>query len=239
MTGRRRAWMSWSSGKDSTMALDAIRRDEDIDVTALLVTVSSAADRIALHAVRCSLLEAQADRLDLPLHVVEIPSPCSNEIYEAEMATAINVALADGIKHVVSGDLFLADVRAYREERLDGTGISPLFPLWSRPTDLVAREMLDPGVKALLTCVDPAHLAPSFDGRLFDERLLADLPGHVDPCGERGDFHTFVFDGPGFASPIDIELGEVIERDGFVFRDVRPDGASGGRRQRVDHDRAR
>jgi uncharacterized protein (TIGR00290 family) len=214
--------MSWSSGKDSTMALDAIRREEDIEITALLVTLNATADRVAMHAVRRSLVEAQAGRLGLPLIVVEIPSPCSNEIYEAEMSKALETALGGGVEHVVFGDLFLEDVRGYREERLASTGISPLFPLWGRPTDVLAQEMLGCGIRAVLTCVDPAQLPASFVGRYFDASLLAELPGEVDPCGERGEFHTFVFDGPGYSSPIDIELGDVVERDGFVFCDVRP-----------------
>jgi uncharacterized protein (TIGR00290 family) len=222
MSRRRRAWMSWSSGKDSTMALAAMRRDEDIEITALLVTFNAPADRVAMHAVRRGLVTAQADRLGLPLIGVEIPSPCSNETYEAHMSEALRRALADGVEHVVFGDLFLEDVRAYREERLTCTGISPLFPLWGRPTDALAREILSCGVRAVLTCVDPAQLPASFAGRQYDASLLAELPGTVDPCGEKGEFHTFVFDGPGYASPIDIEIGEVLERDGFVFCDVRP-----------------
>lgn len=214
--------MSWSSGKDSTMALDVIRRDEDIDVVALLVTVNAAADRVAMHAVRRVLVEAQADRLGLALNVVEIPSPCTNEEYELRMSEAIDSALADGIEHFVFGDLFLEDVRSYREEKLATTGISPLFPLWGQPTDTLAQSMIDSGVKAVVTCVDPSQISASFAGRFFDESLLHDLPESVDPCGERGEFHTFVFDGPGFSSPIDVEVGEVVERDGFVFCDVHP-----------------
>jgi uncharacterized protein (TIGR00290 family) len=214
--------MSWSSGKDSTMALDVVRRDEDIDVVALLVTMNAAADRVAMHAVRRTLVEAQADRLGLALNVIEIPSPCTNEVYELRMSEAIDSALADGIEHFVFGDLFLEDVRSYREEKLAGTGISPLFPLWGRPTDTLAQSMIDSGVKAVVTCVDPSHISASFAGRFFDASLLADLPASVDPCGERGEFHTFVFDGPGFSSPIDIEVGEVVERDGFSFCDLRP-----------------
>jgi uncharacterized protein (TIGR00290 family) len=214
--------MSWSSGKDSTMALDMIRRDDHVDVVALLVTINAAADRVAMHAVRRALVAAQADRLGLPLHVIEIPSPCTNEEYELRMSEAVDMALADGIEHFVFGDLFLEDVRSYREEKLADTGISPLFPLWGRPTDALARSMIDSGVKAVVTCVDPSQLSKSFAGRFFDERLIAELPASVDPCGERGEFHTFVFDGPGFSTPVDIEIGEVVERDGFVFCDVRP-----------------
>lgn len=214
--------MSWSSGKDSTMALEVIRHDEDIEVTALLVTFNATADRVAMHAVRRGLVEAQADRLGLPLIGVEIPSPCSNETYEARMSEALRRALAEGVEHVVFGDLFLEDVRVYREDRLADSGISPLFPLWGRPTGVLAREIVGCGVRAVLTCVDPLQLPASFAGRPYDASLLAELPAAVDPCGEKGEFHTFVFDGPGYSSPIDVEIGEVLERDGFVFCDVRP-----------------
>jgi uncharacterized protein (TIGR00290 family) len=217
MTGP--AWMSWSSGKDSTFALE-VARGEGIDVQGLLVTVNGDADRVAMHAVRRTVLEAQAERLGLPLHVVEIPSPCPNTVYEECMDAAMATARLEGIKHIVFGDLFLQDVRAYRERSLVGTGITPVFPLWGRPTGLLAREMLDAGVRAVLTCIDPNVLPSSFSGRAFDEALLADLPEPVDPCGERGEFHTFVWDGPGFSSPIDIEIGEIVSRDGFVFCDV-------------------
>ena len=214
--------MSWSSGKDSTMALDLIRRDEEIDLVALLVTMNAVADRVAMHAVRRALVEAQADRLGLALNVIEIPSPCTNEVYELRMSEAIDSALADNVEHFVFGDLFLEDVRSYREEKLAGTGISPLFPLWGQPTDTLAQSMIGSGVQAVVTCVDPSRIPASFAGRFFDGSLLADLPPDVDPCGERGEFHTFVFGGPGFSSPIDIEVGEIVERDGFVFCDVRP-----------------
>jgi uncharacterized protein (TIGR00290 family) len=212
--------MSWSSGKDSAMALHRARAELDVDVASLLVTMNAEADRIAMHAVRRELLEAQAHRLGLPVHVVEIPSPCPNEVYEAAMTDALSVAHDGGVDRMIFGDLFLEDVREYRETRLAGTGITPLFPLWGRPTDRLARDMLTAGIRAVLTCVDPRVLAAEFVGRTFDEHLLADLPAGVDPCGERGEFHSFVWDGPGFSSPIPIELGEAVERDGFVFQDV-------------------
>ena len=216
----RRAWVSWSSGKDSTMALAEIRRSETVEVVGLLVTINADADRVAMHAVRRSLVQAQAERLGLPLHTVEIPSPCPNATYESRMADVLQVAVDQGIQHVIFGDLFLRDVRAYREDRLAGTGISPIFPLWDRPTDLLAREMLEAGLKAVITCVDPAQLHGDFAGRRFDAALLSELPAGVDPCGEHGEFHTFVWDAPGFRSPIDVEIGGVVERDGFVFCDV-------------------
>jgi uncharacterized protein (TIGR00290 family) len=217
-----RAWMSWSSGKDSAFALAAARRDPDIEVTGLLVTLNAAANRVTMHAVRRALVETQADRLGLPLHVVEIPSPCPNEVYGQKMSRAMDAARAEGIERVVFGDLYLEDVRDYRVRALQGTGIDPLFPLWRVPTDALARDMIAAGVRAVLTCVDPRRLPASFAGRPFDAALLDDLPDDVDPCGENGEFHTFVWDGPGFASPIAIETGEVVERDGFVFCDVAP-----------------
>jgi uncharacterized protein (TIGR00290 family) len=182
--------------------------------------VNADADRVAMHAVRRTLLEAQADRLDLPLVTIEIPAHCSNETYEARMAEAIAGARADEITHMIFGDLFLRDVRSYREDHLAGTGISPIFPLWDRPTNLLAHEMLRSGIKAVVTCVDQSQLDGGFAGRRFDAEFLSELPERVDPCGENGEFHTFVWNGPGFNSPIDIEIGQVIERDGFTFCDV-------------------
>lgn len=217
---RARAWMSWSSGKDSAMALDVARSADTVEVTALLSTINADADRVAMHAVRRSLLEAQADRLGLPLVTVDIPSQCSIEIYEARMAEAFAAARSQGVAHFIFGDLFLQDVRAYREDRLAGTGVSPLFPLWDRPTHALAREILESGIEAVITCIDQAQLEGRFVGRSFDAGLLAELPPGVDPCGENGEFHTFVWDGPGFASPIEIEIGQVVERDGFAFCDL-------------------
>jgi uncharacterized protein (TIGR00290 family) len=214
--------MSWSSGKDSALALQVARAELGLDVRALLVTVNADADRVAMHAVRRELLEAQAERLGIPLHVVEIPAICPNEVYEARMAAAITVATNAGVEQMVFGDLFLDDVREYRERNLATTAIAPVFPLWHRPTDGLACDMLASGIRAVLTCVDPRVLPPEFAGRAFDADLLADLPAGVDPCGERGEFHTFVYDAPGFRAPIGVEIGERVERDGFVFCDVLP-----------------
>jgi uncharacterized protein (TIGR00290 family) len=223
---RRRAWLSWSSGKDSAYALHVARQLPDVEVTGLLTTVNAAADRVAMHGVRRELLEAQADAVGLPLHVVDLPWPCSNDEYERLMAEAVAAARSGEVEHVVFGDLFLADIRAYREAMLAGTGITPLFPLWERPTDALAREMQASGVDAVLTCVDPAQAPAELAGRWWDEALLAALPASVDPCGERGEFHTFVVNAPGFARRIDVRLGEVVERDGFVYADVLPASAS-------------
>jgi uncharacterized protein (TIGR00290 family) len=214
--------MSWSSGKDSALALHRAREALGLDVRRLLVTLNADADRVAMHAVRSELLEVQAERLGLPVHRVDLPWPCPNDTYGALMGEAVQTARADGAEGMVFGDLFLEDVREYREGTLAGTGITPLFPLWGEPTDRLAREMLAAGVRAVLTCVDPRVLPASFVGRAFDAELLADLPDGVDPCGERGEFHTFVWDAPGFSAPIPVELGETVERDGFVFCDVLP-----------------
>ena len=224
MTGhvREAAWVSWSSGKDSTLALAVARADPALEVVGLLTTLNTDADRVAMHAVRRELLLAQADALGLPIHQVELPWPCSHEQYERLMTDAVASATAAGVTRMVFGDLHLADVRDYRERALAGTGIEPVFPLWGRPTGALAAEMVDAGIRATLTCVDPRRLDPSFAGRTFDRELLADLPATVDPCGENGEFHTFVHDGPGFAAPLDVQVGEVVERDGFVFADVLP-----------------
>jgi uncharacterized protein (TIGR00290 family) len=218
----RTAWLSWSSGKDSAFALHIVRQDPSVEVAGLLVTLNGEADRVAMHAVRRELVVAQAERVGLPLHQVDLPWPCTNEQYEERMAQATAAAVAVDVEQVLFGDVFLADVRAYRERMLDGTGLEPRFPLWDEPTDRLARRMLDAGVHAVLTCVDPSQLPAEFVGRRYDEDLLADLPRGVDPCGEHGEFHTFVWDGPGFHSPIPIETGEVVERGGFVLCDVLP-----------------
>jgi uncharacterized protein (TIGR00290 family) len=216
--------MSWSSGKDSTLALHEARCAGEVEVTGLLTTVNSTAGRVAMHAVRRLLLEAQAAALGLPLHIVELPWPCPNEVYEQRMSAAVDAARQQGVERMVFGDLFLEDVRAYREASLAGTGITPVFPLWQRPTAVLAREMLARGIRAVITCVDPAQAPTSLAGRWYDEAVLEALPVGVDPCGENGEFHTFVADGPGFAYPLEVSIGETVERDGFVFTDVLPAG---------------
>jgi len=189
-------------------------------VVGLLTTVNEVHSRVAMHAVRVELLEVQAKAVGLPLWKVSIPSPCSNAEYEAAMLAAIERAKAEGVNTVAFGDLFLEDIRRYREERLRETGISPIFPIWAMPTKELAREMVDSGLRARVTCVDPKQLPGSFVGREFDAQFLADLPPNVDPCGERGEFHTFAYDGPMFRHPVPVRLGEIVERDGFVFADL-------------------
>ena len=216
--------LSWSSGKDSAWMLHVLRREGTGKPAGLLTTVNESANRVAMHAVRAEVLEAQAEAAGLPLITVPIPSPCPNDVYEARMSAAIAAARAGGFTHVAFGDLFLEDVRRYREERMQGTGLTPIFPLWLRPTAALAREMLDGGLEAYVTCVDPRVLPASFAGRRFDAPLLADLPAGVDPCGERGEFHTCVVGGPMFSKRIDVEPGVTVERDGFVFADLRLGG---------------
>ncbi|MCM2257760.1 MAG: adenine nucleotide alpha hydrolase [Vicinamibacteria bacterium] len=220
-----RALLAWSSGKDSAHALHVLRERGDVEVVGLLTTFNATHDRVAMHAVRRELVRAQAAAVALPLVEVEIPWPCPNGAYETAMAAAMADAKARGVEAVAFGDLFLADVRRYREERLAPTGLQPLFPLWGRDTRSLAREILDSGVRAVLTCVDPRALDARFAGRAFDEALLAELPASVDACGENGEFHSFVWDSPQFAAPLAVATGEVIEREGFVFADVRPAAA--------------
>lgn len=219
---RAKTLLSWSSGKDSAWSLHRLRADDRYEVAGLLTTISSAHDRVAMHAVRRTLLEQQARAASLPLHVIEIPSPCSNEEYDALMLAAMRGAIAAGVECVAFGDLFLEDIRAYREQRLASTGVRPLFPLWGSDTRELAREMTAGGLRARLTCVDPRVMPREFAGRDFDAALLDELPPNVDPCGERGEFHTFAYAGPMFDYSIEIESGEVVERDGFVFADLLP-----------------
>ena len=214
--------MSWSSGKDSAWLVQILRADPSIAIGALLTTINAAADRVAMHAVRSALVEAQADALGLPLWQVPIPSPCPNETYERAMAAAVARAVGDGFTHIAFGDLYLEDVRRYREDRLAGTGLTPLFPLFGSDTTALASTMVASGLCARLTCVDPRVLDRTFAGREFDASLLADLPPGIDRCGERGEFHSFAHAGPMFARPIPVQGGEIVERGGFVFADLLP-----------------
>jgi uncharacterized protein (TIGR00290 family) len=217
---RPKAWLAWSTGKDSAWALHAVRRRGDLDVVALLTTVNRTHHRVAMHAVRESLLEVQAAAAGLTLITVPIPSPCRNDEYEAAMAAAMDRTRSQGVTHMIFGDLFLADVRKYREEQLAKCRMTPVFPLWGMDTRELAQEMIASGLRAILTCVDPKKLDASFAGRQWNEDLLASLPVDVDPCGENGEFHTFAFAGPMFQQPIPVRSGEVVTRDGFVFADL-------------------
>jgi uncharacterized protein (TIGR00290 family) len=219
---RRPVLLSWSSGKDSAWALHTLRQREDLEVVALLTTVNESAARVAMHGVRESLLDAQAAALGLPLWKVPLPSPCPNDVYEERMRTAIERARSEGIAHAAFGDLYLEDIRAYRVRQLAGTGIEPLFPIWTTAseTPALARRMLAAGVRAVLTCVDTAQIPARLAGRAFDAALLGELPASADPCGERGEFHTFCWDGPMFAAPLALRAGETVERDGFCFADL-------------------
>ena len=199
-----------------------LRQQPGIELAGMLTTVNEVHQRVAMHAVRVELLQAQADALGLPLWQIPIPSPCPNEVYERAMAAAVQRAVAEGFTHVAFGDLFLEDIRRYREERLAGTGLTPIFPLFGADTTALGRTMVAGGLRARLTCVNPKVLDARFAGREFDTALLDELPASVDPCGERGEFHSFAYDGPMFSRPIRIASGEVVERDGFVFADVLP-----------------
>jgi uncharacterized protein (TIGR00290 family) len=212
--------VSWSSGKDSAWMLQVLRL-QGAPVGGLLTSVNAAADRVSMHGVRTSILRAQADAVGLPLTTIDLPDPCSNEIYEQRMGAAVARAVEDGFSHVSFGDLFLEDIRGYREARLAGTGLKPLFPLWGRDTGTLAREMVESGVDARLTCVDQRVLPAAMAGRVFDRSLLAELPARIDPCGERGEFHTCVVGGPMFKAPITVEPGEIVIRGDFVFADLR------------------
>ena len=212
--------MSWSSGKDSAWALHCLRRDGH-HVAALLTSINEAAGRVSMHGVREEILRAQADAAGLPLLTIPLPWPCTNEIYEARLRIAVDQAVAAGFTHVAFGDLFLEDVRKYREERLAGTGLTPLFPLWGMPTPGLARAMIAGGIRARVATLDPRVMPRELAGAAFDEALLAALPPEVDPCAERGEFHTCVTAGPMFSRSLSVEPGEIVEREGFVYRDFR------------------
>jgi len=217
---RKRVLLSWSSGKDSAWALHMLRQRSDVDVAGLLTTINEQFDRVAMHAVRTDLLRRQAESLGLPLRLVSLPFPCGNDVYEERMRAAIGAAQADGIEGIAFGDLFLADVRQYRERMLEETGITPLFPIWGRPTSELAREMTAGGLRAQITCIDPRCLPATLAGREYDGDFLNALPAGVDPCGENGEFHSFAFDGPMFKRPVEFSIGETVERDGFIFTDL-------------------
>ena len=218
----RKTLLSWSSGKDSAWTLHALRQRSDVEVVGLMTTVNQLYHRISIHAVRVELLQRQAEAAGLPLYLISLPHPCTNADYEAAMGTFIGQAKREGTECMAFGDLFLADIREYREGRLAGTGITPLFPLWQMDTTELAKEMIRGGLRAVITCLKAQQLPASFAGREFNEQFLADLPADIDPCGERGEFHSFAFDGPMFRSAVPVEVGERCEREGFVYADLLP-----------------
>jgi len=216
----KRILLSWSSGKDSAWSLHVLRQRGECEVVGLLTTFNESANRVAMHAVRRALVEQQAAAAGIPLWAVPLPWPCSNEQYESLMAQTCAKAVAENIEGIAFGDLFLEDVRAYRERQMTGTGLEPIFPLWGLPTRDLAQQMIASGLRAKLTCIDTTKLAASFAGRDFDETFLSSLPGEVDPCGERGEFHSFVFRGPMLNYPLDLSVGETVVRDQFAFVDL-------------------
>ena len=226
---RPKVLQSWSSGKDSAWALHLLRRRGEVEVVGLVTTLNEAFGRVAMHGVRAELVRAQAEAAGLPLWEVPLPWPCPNGEYEARMRAVVEKARSEGVTGFAFGDLFLADVRAYRERQLAGSGIEPLFPVWGTPADTpaLARAMIDAGFRATLTCIDPRHLPPAFAGREFEGELLAELPSGVDPCGENGEFHTFCHAGPVFDRPVWVRVGDVVERDGFCFADLLPEEPRG------------
>jgi uncharacterized protein (TIGR00290 family) len=216
------ALLSWSSGKDSAWALHEVRTRGHLEIVGLLTTVTTPYHRVAMHGVRESLLEQQAARVDLPLHRVQLPADCSNDEYQSRMDEALALYRRDGVSHIVFGDLFLRDIRDYREAHMARAGLTPVFPLWQRDTATLARTMLEAGLRALVTVIDPGLLDASLVGRSWDRNWLNALPPTVDPCGERGEFHTVVTDGPMFSAAIDVSVGQTVERNGFVFADIVP-----------------
>ena len=223
MGPRSKVLLSWSSGKDSAWALHVLRHQADLEVVGLLTTFNEEFDRVAMHAVRRELVEAQAAAATLPLIPVMLPYPCSNEVYEDRTKAAVAVAKSNGVTHIAFGDLFLEDIREYRVKLLEGSGVEPMFPIWttSEVTADLARQMLDAGLRAVLTCVDPKQLDKRFVGRQYDEQFLAELPVGVDPCGERGEFHTFCYRCPDFSPEIAVTVSDIVEREGFWFADLR------------------
>lgn len=217
----KRVVLAWSSGKDSAWTLHVLRRDRIGDVAGLLTSVNETVGRVSMHGVREEVLRAQADAAGLPLITIPLPYPCSNDIYECRLRAAVDAAAAAGFTHIAFGDLFLEDIRRYREDRLAGTGLEPLFPLWAQPTATLALEMIAGGLKARVVCLDPRVMPRELIGARFDERLLASLPAGIDPCAERGEFHTCAIAGPMFSRTIAVEPGEVVERDGFIYGDLK------------------
>jgi uncharacterized protein (TIGR00290 family) len=212
----------WSCGKDSATALWKLQQDMDYEVVGLLTTLTDGYDRVSMSGVRHELLQRQGSALGLPVHEVWIPPQCINPVYEARMGEAVHRLKEDGVEAIAFGDLFLEDIREYRERQMDGTGLSCVFPIWGEDTARLSRYMIDSGLRAILVCVDPKQVPAELAGRAYDEKLLDELPASTDPCGERGEFHTFVWDAPNFATPIEVRPGETVEREGFFFADLVP-----------------
>lgn len=212
--------VSWSTGKDSAWAYHKISQQQEYDIAGLFCTVNKQYSRTAMHAVRIELLQMQAESVGLPLEIIEIPYPCSNEAYESIMQTFIDKVKLLGVECFVFGDLYLQDIRDYRVSKLHGTGIEAVFPLWKIPTQQLAHEMINGGLKAVVTCIDPKQLDAQYVGKIFNHDFIKSLPDRIDPCGENGEFHSFVFEGPMLKNSIKIKVGEIVERDGFVFSDV-------------------
>ncbi|MDH5765067.1 MAG: adenine nucleotide alpha hydrolase [Gammaproteobacteria bacterium] len=219
---KNKVLMSWSSGKDSAWALYQLQQNNEVDVVGLFCTVNKEFDRVAMHGVRLELLQKQAKSVGLPLEIIEIPNPCSNAEYEKIMGEFVVGAKNNDIKYFAFGDLFLEDIRNYREEKLKGSGIKALFPIWGMPTEKLAGEMIGAGLRTIITCIDPCKVPEEYAGREFNQDFLMSLPENIDPCGEHGEFHSFVFDGPMFKEKIAISVGEIVNRDGFVFADILP-----------------
>ena len=218
---KRKTLLSWSSGKDSAWALHLLQQQPDIELMGLFCTINQEFKRAAMHAVRIELIDLQAQYAGLPMHIIEIPNPCSNDEYKIRMSAFIAQSLSQEIECIAFGDLYLEDVRKYREDNLAGTGITPIFPVWGIPTQELSHKMIASGLRAKITCVDPKKLSPDFAGREYDESFLAELPDGVDSCGENGEFHSFAFAGPMFHKPLRVFVGEVVRRDGFVFADLK------------------
>jgi len=220
---KKKTLLSWSSGKDSAWTLYVLRQQQDIEVVGLFCTFNKKHERGAMHAVRNELIRQQAESAGLPLHLIPIPDPCSDSAYKKIMANFIEQVKSQGIENIAFGDLFLGEIRSYREESLAGTGITPLFPLWGKPTSELSKEMVNSGLRAKITCIDPKNLSPDFAGHEYDNTFLEQIPDSIDPCGENGEFHSFVYDGPMFKRKLNICVGETVTRDGFVFTDLFPE----------------
>ncbi len=221
----KRVLLSWSSGKDSAWALHVLRQQAAVEVVGLLTAINEQFERVAMHAVRVALLQQQAENSGLSLRLVKLPFPCSNEVYEERLRAEFGAVVGEGIEGIAFGDLFLADVRQYREKMLAGTGLAPLFPLWGRPTTELAQERIAGGLRAQITCIDQRCLPAALAGSEYNADFLNTLPPGVDPCGENGEFHSFAFAGPMFNRPVDFTVGETVARDGFIFTDLLPGSA--------------